>query len=139
MRYTLQSYFSWVCILGFIYLLHFDQILEQFYSIKVDYSQFCVNSSINTDRYVNKKIEKINAVKVSTYANSIDNLNINTSLNTNDDQIHNLSWENPLIQDIVDQDSPAIKIRSWTLIKPESVISDIAVVSAWNLGETANI
>ena len=85
------------------------------------------------------EIEKINPVKVSTYTNSIDNLNINTSPNTNDDQIHNLSWENPLIQDIVDQDSPAIKIRSWTLIKPESVISDIAVVSSWNLGETANI
>ena len=85
------------------------------------------------------EIEKINAVKISTYANSIDNLNINTSLNTNDDQIHNLSWENPLIQDIVDQDSPAIKITSWTLIKPESVISDIAVVSFWNLDETANI
>ena len=76
------------------------------------------------------EIEKINAVKVSTYTNSIDNLNTNTSLNTNDDQIHNLSRENPLIQDIVDQDSPAIKKRSWTLIKPESVISDIAVVSS---------
>ena len=85
------------------------------------------------------EIEKINAVKVSTYANSIDNLNINTSPNTSDDQIHNLSWENPLIQDIVYQDSPSIKIRSWTLIKPESVISDIAVVSTWNLDETANI
>ena len=85
------------------------------------------------------EIEKINPVKVSTYTNSIDNININTSLNTNDDQIHNLSWENPLIQNIVDQNSPVIKIRSWTLIKPESVISDIAVVSSWNLDETANI
>ena len=85
------------------------------------------------------EIENINAVKVWTYANSFDNLNINTSLNTNDHQIHNLSWENTLIQDIVDQDSPAIKIRSWTFIKPESVISDIAVVSSWNLDETANI
>ena len=85
------------------------------------------------------EIEKVNPVKVSTYTNSIDNLNINTSPNTIDDQIHNLSWENPLIQDIVDQDSPAIKIMSWTLIKPESVMSDIAVVSSWNLDETANI
>ena len=85
------------------------------------------------------EIEKINAVKVSTYTDSFDNIDINTSLNTNDDQINNLSWENSLIQDIVDQDSPAIKIRSWTLIKPESVISDIAVVSSWNLDETANI
>ena len=76
------------------------------------------------------EIEKINQVKVSTYANSFDNIDINTSLNTNDDQINNLRRENPLIQDIVDQDSPAIKIRSWTLIKPESVISDIAVVSS---------
>ena len=85
------------------------------------------------------EIEKVNPVKVSTYTDSFDNIDINTSLNTNDDQINNLSWENPLIQDIVDQDSPAIKIRSWTLIKPESVISDIAVVSSWNLDETANI
>ena len=76
------------------------------------------------------EIEKINAVKVSTYTNSIDSLNINTSPNTNDEQIHNLSLENPLVQDIVDQDSPAIKIRSWTLIKPESVFSDIAVLSS---------
>ena len=76
------------------------------------------------------EIEKINPEKVSTYTSSIDNLNINTSLNTNDNQIHNLSLENPLIQDIVDQDSPAIKIRSRTLIKPKSVISDIAVVSS---------
>ena len=37
------------------------------------------------------ELEKINPVKVSTYTNSIDNLNINTSPNTNDDQIHNLS------------------------------------------------
>ena len=85
------------------------------------------------------ELEKINLVKASTYTNSIDNININTSPNTSDGQIHTLNWENPLIQDIVDQDSPAIKIRSWTLIKPESVISDIAVEPFWNLDEAANI
>ena len=37
------------------------------------------------------ELEKINPVKVSTYTNSIDNININTSMNTNDDQIHNLN------------------------------------------------
>ena len=85
------------------------------------------------------KLEKIDPVKVLTYTNSIDNININTSPNTSNDQIHILNWENPLIHNIFDQDSLVIKLRSWTLIKPESVISDIAFEPSWNLDESKNI
>ena len=37
------------------------------------------------------ELEKINPVKVSTYTNLIDNININNSPNTNYGQIHNLN------------------------------------------------